>query len=398
MNKNMHNFAWSKMSTLLDKEMPMSKSRPSKWMGYALLLFLATMLSGLAYFIVTQDQTQTAFDELNASHESEYIALRSELTKLHDQLGKKDILLNEIIAKQNNLPAMKVVHHAQLIEVPYFVRSLNSFELPTFSHESLGISAMNRAAKDQIENKLKEISQVKPLDDMSIVWEEELPSPAIFPSIERTNAGLFQKVKPAFFGDFGYTRTSQDGKSGMEVSIGAVFFPKNRLSIFLATGVMNQKTPIFNQTTAAKASWQRGFSTLGIASEVEEESVSFSNYGFLNVLAGLSYQASPKIKLLTSVKGSYILDKINFSEASIETSERTIRVTETLDDLVDENQVHRWGFSGVVGAEYEVTDKVGIQISYNKFITPLVSSLPFEFQDNEVNLSDFGKVSLSYNF
>ena len=137
---------------------------------------------------------------------------------------------------------------------------------------------------------------------------------------------------------------------------------------------------------------------MSIAYEIDEESNSFSNYIFANVQMGASYQTTPKIKIFSSLKGSYLLDKYNFSEASIETPDNTIRIKETLSSLVEENQVHRWGFSGLVGAEYEISKKLGVQFTYNKYITPLVSSLPIENNNNPVTLSDYGKVSMSYNF
>jgi|GEM_PF-4730215 len=417
-NKNaLRQASWNKMNTLLDQEMPVQKpvTAPSKRAGVLLILLLFVLAVAGAYIFGRK------YSDLQASYETEIkykdmrisslsfamTELEQDIARLTHSEGMSSTSAYEGASAQR-LSRVHETRGAQMpkphrqsaategLWMPFYV-GITAKDAP-IEFSDFDYSAYHQSNPAPRSNSISNsLTSLPSIDDQLIETETIEPSISIRSDIAaaKKKKRLLSSWAPTMYATAGATfiapRKSEN--KGFEAELGVHFFPENRWDLQLYSGVMNQKTEIINQATAAHAGFEVGLPPRAIEEEVKEEQESKANYTFANLGIGTSYKLSPKIKILSSLKASYILDRPNFSEASIPqnaTTER--RVSSTLDDLVDNNQVHRWGFSGVIGAEYAVSDRIGIQLSYNKYITPLVSPLPFSASEDR--LSDFAKVGV----
>ncbi len=400
--------SWNKMTALLDQEMPVSTSQSDRSQRYGVLVILLLFVLAIAGAYGFGRK----YTDLRASYETEikYKDMRisslsfamSELEQDIARLASRDISPSKASPRTTRTPAASLRPGARRasatsgIWMPFIVGLTYEDNLVEFGDYDYALAKVNHATTTN-SSKADQLSALPTTLVRGIDISDDEAGIAIITdaTTAKKKKKLLSSWSPTVYAAAGATfiapRKSEN--KGFEAELGVHFFPHNRWDLQLYSGVMNQKTELINQATAAHAGFEVGLAPRAIEQEVQEEQESKSNYTFANLGIGTSYKLSPKIKILSSLKASYILDRPNFSEASIPQNAMTERrVSSTLDDLVDNNQVHRWGFSGVLGAEYALTDRIGLQLSYNKYITPLVSPLPFS--TSEDRLSDFAKVGV----
>ncbi len=403
------------MRVMLDNELPQVVSEPKSkvWMLPLILLFLIGL--GAAFIL--------GMEYMNLKHESqEQLATKDiEIASLSRVMQSMQYQLDDLRSANDRLEESSLVHaaksHTSSSEGPQNAFSgtyaLSADLLGLVSNDivigelpDLDVRGMMAQASQQtspatrVNMSAMPVDQAAPLlafSDQQTIDEmlfTKLPKPQ-----KKNGKKLFSSWSPVAFFEAGATMTIDDDLNrGVEAALGLEMFPHNRWGLAVSTGVTNQRTSIINQSAAAQAGFNQGLAPITLEQRVQEvESKSIENYSFFNLQLGTSYKFSPRFKLRSDIKASYIMDRNDFAETSIEREDGSfLSVRESLSALVDNNQVYRWGFSGVVGADYTISDRLDLQLRYNKYITPLVTQVTPGAADQK--LSDFTKLGLRYNF